>query len=448
VGANAVEAPGPSMPLIQSIASALEKNIGRHGVTDDVLAAMLARAQGALDWLRARHADGALPLLRLPEKRDDLAAITEAARRLSEGASDLVILGTGGSSLGGQTLAQLAWYAVPGVGALGAGPRLHFIDNLDPLSFEAMLAKLPLATARFLAISKSGGTAETLMQTIAVLSALKQAGLDPRGSFLGLSEPARAGKRNGLRDLLGKHQVPMLDHDPGVGGRFSVLSNVGLLPAAALGLDIAAIRQGAAAAFAPVLAKKPPAEVPAALGAALSVALAESKGKTISALMAYCDRLERFTHWYVQLWAESLGKDGKGTTPLAALGPVDQHSQVQLYIGGPRDKLFTVVSVGAAGLGPRIDGELARPAGEGSFAGKSIGDLVAAEGRATAETLANNGCPVRTLHVERLDEASLGELLMHFMLETIVAAHLLGIDAFDQPAVEEGKLLAKKYLTS
>ena len=176
------------------------------------------------------------------------------------------------------------------------------------------------------------------------------------------------------------------------------------------------------------------------------MALADSKN--ISVLMAYCDRLERFTHWYVQLWAESLGKDGKGTTPLAALGPVDQHSQVQLYIGGPRDKLFTVLTVEAAGQGPRMDSELAKLAGEPGFAGKTIGDLVAAEGRATAETLVRNGCPVRTMHLAKLDEASLGELLMHFMLETIVAAHLMGVDAFDQPAVEEGKVLAKKYLTS
>jgi len=436
------------MPLNQSIDSALEKNVGAHGVGDDALVAMLKRAQAALEDLRARHADGSLPLLRLPERQDDLAGIRDAAAGLADGASDVVMLGTGGSSLGGQTLAQLAWWNVPGIGALRAPPRLHFIDNLDPLSFEAMLAKLPLATTRFVAISKSGGTAETLMQSIAALSALNQAGLDPRNGFLGLSEPARPGKRNGLRDLLTKHQVPMLDHDPGVGGRFSVLSNVGLLPAAVLGLDIAAIRTGAAAALAPVLAKKPPAEVPAALGASLAVALAESKGKSISVLMAYCDRLERFTRWYVQLWAESLGKEGKGTTPVAALGPVDQHSQVQLFIAGPRDKLFNVVTVGAAGLGPRMDGELAGLAGEPGFAAKTIGDLAAAEARATAETLANNGCPVRSFHVERLDEAALGELLMHFMLETIVAAHLLGIDAFDQPAVEEGKVLAKKYLTS
>jgi glucose-6-phosphate isomerase len=119
---------------------------------------------------------------------------------------------------------------------------------------------------------------------------------------------------------------------------------------------------------------------------------------------------------------------------------------VQLYIGGPRDKLFTVVTVGAAGLGPRMDGELVRLAGEPGFAGKTIGDLAAAEGRATAETLANNGCPVRTIHLAKLDAQSLGELLMHFMLETIIAAHLFGIDAFDQPAVEEGKVLARRYL--
>jgi len=434
-----------SMPLIQSIESALAKTIGQHGLADGALADALARAEGALDRLRQHYAEGTLPLLRLPEKQDDLAGIKEAAARLSKGATDVVVLGTGGSSLGGQTLAQLAFYAVPGVGALNAAPRLHFIDNLDPVSFDAMLARLPLATARFVAISKSGGTAETLMQTIAVLSALKQAGHDPRAAMVGVSEPAKPGKRNGLRDLLGRHQVPMLDHDPGIGGRFSVLSNVGLLPAAILGLDLAALRRGAAAVLAPLLAKKKPAEVPAALGAALAVALAPAK--PISVLMAYCDRLERFTRWYVQLWAESLGKDGKGTTPLAALGPVDQHSQVQLYIGGPRDKLFTVVTVGAAGLGPRMDGELVRLAGEPGFAGKTIGDLAAAEGRATAETLANNGCPVRTIHLAKLDAQSLGELLMHFMLETIIAAHLFGIDAFDQPAVEEGKVLAKKYLT-
>jgi glucose-6-phosphate isomerase len=235
-----------------------------------------------------------------------------------------------------------------------------------------------------------------------------------------------------------------MDHDPGLGGRYSVLSNVGLLPAAVCGLDIGAIRTGAADALAPVLAGQQPGEVPAAVGAARAAAL--SKSRPMSVLMAYADRLERLTRWYVQLWAESLGKDGKGTTPVAALGPVDQHSQLQLFIGGPRDKLFTVLTVRPAGLGPRMADDLARLAGEPDFAGKAIGDLVAAQGRATAETLAKNGCPVRTIEIARVDERHVGELLMHFMLETIITARLLGLDPFDQPAVEEGKVLAKHYL--
>ena len=436
------------MAIVQSIDSAREQRIGPHGVAEKALNDVLGRAEGALEVLRARHADGSLPLLWLPKTHDDLVPIRDTARRLAENATDVVLLGTGGSSLGGQTLAQLAGHAVPGVGALRAAPRLHFMDNLDPETYGALLGKLPHTTTRFVAISKSGGTAETLMQTIAALTAVKAEGLETRipDIFLGLTEKALPGKTNGLRELLAAHHVPILDHHTGIGGRFSVLSNVGLLPAAMLDLDIAAVREGAGLALAPVLAKKPAAQVPAALGAALAVALAESKGKSISVLMAYADRLERFTRWYVQLWAESLGKNGKGTTPVAALGPVDQHSQVQLFIGGPRDKLFTFVTVAGAGRGPRMEAELAKLAGEPAFGGKTIGDLVAAEGRATAETLVKNGCPVRTIHLPQLNEETLGELLMHFMLETIIAAHLLGVDAFDQPAVEEGKVLAKKYL--
>ncbi len=437
------------MNLQQSIDNARSERIGRHGLSQADLADALGRSERALAWLRARHADGGLRLLRLPVETGDLDTTAAAARRLREGASDIVFLGTGGSSLGGQTLAQLAGWNVPGLGALREPPRVHFMDNLDPATFAALLQRLPLATARFVAISKSGGTAETLMQTCAALAACRDAGLQARIGelFLGVSEPQASGRQNGLRALLTGHGVAMLDHDTGVGGRYSALTNVGLLPAAVLGLDIGAIRAGAAQALSPVLAGRPAAEVPCALGAALTVALAEKCGKPISVVMAYADRLEKFVKWYVQLWAESLGKDGKGTTPLGALGPVDQHSQLQLFIAGPRDKLFTVVTTGTAGQGPRMEAGLMRLAGEDGLAGKTIGDLVAAQGRATAETLAKNGCPVRTLHVARIDERGMGELLMHFMLETIVAAHLLEVDAFDQPAVEEGKILARAYLS-
>jgi glucose-6-phosphate isomerase len=279
-----------------------------------------------------------------------------------------------------------------------------------------------------------------------VLSALETAGLRERAGelLLGLSEPRKEGGKNALRDLLEPEGVAFLDHHTGIGGCYSVLTNVGLLPAAVLGLDVAAIREGAAAAYEP-LCSGDAAKAPAAVGAALNLAFA-MEGKPITVLMAYADRLERFTRWWVQLWAESLGKDGKGSQPVAAIGPVDQHSQQQLYLAGPADKLFTILTVGAAGQGPVIDPELAKRAGEPGFAGKRIGDLVAAQGRATADTLARNGRPTRRMHVEKLDERAMGELLMHFMLETILTGYALGIDPFDQPAVEEGKVLAKKYL--
>ncbi|MBX9827464.1 MAG: glucose-6-phosphate isomerase, partial [Xanthobacteraceae bacterium] len=181
---------------------------------------VLSRTGAALDWLRARYADGKLPLLRLPEQRDDIATILGYAGVLRNGTTDVIFLGTGGSSLGGQTLAQLAGYAVPGVGALRDPPRIHFMDNLDPESYATLLQRLPLKTSRFVAVSKSGGTGETLMQTIAALDAVKAAGLDPHQHFLGITEPAKPGKPNGLRAMLGAHKIEMMEHDTGVGGRF------------------------------------------------------------------------------------------------------------------------------------------------------------------------------------------------------------------------------------
>jgi glucose-6-phosphate isomerase len=423
------------MALQQSIDLALAANIGEAGLPQTALDAARAGVATAAKRLAEDDAGGRLPLLGLPAETRDLDAIRAAAARLRDGAS-----------LGGQTLAQLSDYAVPGLGRFAEAPRVHFLDNLDPTTFGGLLERLPLATSRFVAISKSGGTGETLMQAIAVLSGLDRAGLRARAGdlFLGLSEPRREGVRNGLRDLLEPEGVAFLDHHTGIGGRYSVLTNVGLLPAAVLGLDIGAIRQGAADAYAPFRAGAA-GDAPAAAGAALNLAFA-MEGKAITVLMAYADRLERFTRWWVQLWAESLGKDGKGSQPVAAIGPVDQHSQQQLYLAGPKDKLFTVLTVAAAGQGPEIDAELARRAGEPGFAGRRIGDLVAAQGRATADTLAKNGRPTRRLHVERLDERTMGELVMHFMLETILTGYALGIDPFDQPAVEEGKVLAKRYL--
>ena len=349
------------MPFQQDIENARAETIGAHGVAKAALDDALARCEDALAWLRKQHAEDSLPLLRLPAKTDDLDADRKAAARLRAGASDVVVLGTGGSSLGGQTMAQLAGVGVRGLEPFREGPRVHFMDNLDPATFAVLLAKLPLATSRFIAISKSGGTGETLMQTAAALSAVKAAGLEAphrrtvlrhqrSGEARQAERPARPARSNGARCWSTiRRSAGAIPVSP-ISGCCRRPSSVSISRR---------LRAGAAMTLAPVLAKKPAAEVPAAVGAALNIAAASS-GKNIAVLMAYADRLERFSRWYVQLWAESLGKDGKGTTPLGALGPVDQHSQLQLFIAGPHDKLFTVITTGTAGQGPRIDPELAK----------------------------------------------------------------------------------------
>ena len=168
------------MALQQSIELALATNIGEAGLPQTALDAALVGVGNAAKRLARDDAAGGLPLLRMPRTTDDLDGIREAAARLKDGATDVVFLGTGGSSLGGQTLAQLSDYAVPGLGRFAEAPRVHFLDNLDPQTFGRLLEVLPLATSRFVAISKSGGTGETLMQAIAVLSALDKAGLRAR----------------------------------------------------------------------------------------------------------------------------------------------------------------------------------------------------------------------------------------------------------------------------
>jgi glucose-6-phosphate isomerase len=435
--------------LQQSFDLALESKVGSGGIPDAAFQQALADLGPALAKLKGQADDGSLPLLALPSDTADLAPVKAAAQRLKQGGTtDILVLGTGGSSLGGQTLAQLSGYGIAGLAQLTPGPSVHFIDNLDPETYAALLAKLPLKTTKFVAISKSGGTGETLLQSIAAISALRAAGIDEAGigeRFQGLSEPATPGKLHPLRALLEPFGVPFLDHHTGVGGRYSVLTNCGLLPAAILGLDIEALRAGAAKALAPVLAGQHVRETPAAVGAALHLAAMRS-GKGIAVLMPYADKFALLTRWWVQLWAESLGKDGQGTQPVAALGPVDQHSQQQLYLAGPKDKFFTVLTVGAKGKGPKIDADLAAKIGQDDFAGKTIGDLVAAQGVAMIDTFAKNGCSVRRFHLDHIDETVHGEVLMHFMLETILTGYAMGIDPFDQPAVEEAKLLAKRYL--
>ncbi len=434
----------------QDVSRSLAGTIGATGLAEADFQTYLSASSAALEALRAQHEDGSLPLLRLPERTDDLAACRQALTNFQRGAEDVLIFGTGGSSLGGQALCQLAGYRTPGPGAeqgRAAKPRLHFFDNLDGHTLKLVLRDLNLKTTRFLMISKSGGTPETITQCLASFEALKAAGLEWNMAqhVLALTEPGD-GEKNALRRLAQFHDIPVLDHDPGVGGRYSVLSNVGLLPALMLDLDVEALREGAAEALAPVLEGAAPDACPPAVGAALNVGLAEKCGHTAAVMMPYSDRLRLFSNWFAQLWAESLGKEGKGTAPIAAAGPVDQHSQFQLFNGGPKDKLVTIIMTASAGTGPRISESYASDPLVGYLAGRTIGDLTDAQQRATAETLARNGRAVRTISVDDVSERTLGALLMHFMLETIIAGHLMGVNPFDQPSVEESKVLTRDYL--
>ncbi|HZB93656.1 MAG TPA: glucose-6-phosphate isomerase [Stellaceae bacterium] len=423
------------------IAGCLAETIGDHGLDEDDLDAALARAAPALAELKRLAASGGLPLLQLPEKRDDLARLGAVADEFRRRFAHVLVLGIGGSSLGGQTVAALA---DQGFGPRPGAPCLHFMENIDPAGFAALFAALDPAATGVIAISKSGGTAETLAQLLAVLDWLRQSlgPAAPGDRCLALTEP----RDNPLRRLAAAHGIRCLDHHPGIGGRYSVLSNVGVLPALIAGLDAAALRQGAATVLEATLAARQPRESAPALGAALAVALAERRGIGVTVLMPYVDRLAPFGLWFRQLWAESLGKDGKGTTPVRALGAVDQHSQLQLYLAGPADKLFTLLVLQQDGQGALLPPDLAGDPALAYLAGRRLGDLLAAEQRATATSLLRHGRPTRVLRLPRLDEASLGALFMHFMLETIIAAALWGVDAFDQPAVEQGKVLARQYL--
>ncbi len=415
--------------------------IGDGGLSEDAFTRSLMSAAPAHDRLCQLADAGSLPFLSVAEGLDDLAPLRPLADDWRGRLRDVVILGTGGSSLGGQTLYALC---DRGFGPAGGGPRLHFLDNVDPHTLAALRAAIDFKHTGIIAISKSGGTAETMAQALILLPALADAvGRDnlPAHAVV-ITEP----KPSPLKSLAEQYGLTCFDHDPGIGGRFSVLSLVGLLPALIAGLDVEAVRRGANDVLhATLTAGRVEASAPAT-GAAIAVALLNERRITQSVLLTYNDRLAYFGLWYRQLWAESLGKDGTGTTPIRALGTADHHSQLQLYLAGPSDKMFTIVMPVDAGQGPVMDAEAAHGVGADSLAGHTFGDLLDAAARATAETLTRNGRPVRLIRIATLDEATIGALFMHFMLETIIAADLLGVNAFDQPAVEEGKVLAREYL--
>jgi glucose-6-phosphate isomerase len=376
-----------------------------------------------------------LPMLDLPYTQADFPQIEALCSRIRR-FKHCIILGAGGSSLGGQLLA--AFMQTP---FTSASPKLYFIDNVDPLTLRSMVNDIVLADTFILSISKSGGTAETLLQTNLVIDALvKKIGKDAPAKQIAIITIPQS---NPLRRIAEKYSIPTLAHDPNVGGRFSVLSLVGLIPALLAGADIAQIRSGAASVLDDLFAQAENSNP--ARGAALQMALMQA-GCKINVLMPYADKLRLLGNWYVQTWDESLGKTPLCSKASTAIGSVDQHSQLQLFLEGARDKLITFLHFDKSDHGDAIPAFDESETSLAYMRGKKTGDLIACQQRATIQTLKSKGVAVRELIFGALDEFALGQILMHFMIETILVADLLGVNAYDQPAVEEGKVLAREYM--
>ncbi|HEX4469820.1 MAG TPA: glucose-6-phosphate isomerase [Gemmatimonadaceae bacterium] len=403
--------------------------------------ASFARAHQGFD--RRRAADE-LGFLDLPGNAALHRQSTDYAKRVRGEFDDVVVLGIGGSALGPialrTALLKPQWNALTKE-ERGGWPRLHVLDNVDPRTIAALLDRLELSRSLFIVISKSGGTAETMAQYLVVRGRLQNAvGNDTPRHLVFVTDP----QKGALRTIARAENIPALDIPPNVGGRYSVLTPVGILPAALTGMDTAALLSGAAE-IAKACETESLAKNPSGTFATLQF-LADTKlGRHIHVLMPYSDPLRDIADWFVQLWAESLGKHrtpgdpGIGPTPLAALGATDQHSKVQLFIEGPPDKTVSFIAVDEEAVKleiPKLHSDVKEL---GYLGGHRLGELLDIEQRATAGALARRGRPNLTIHVDKPDAWHLGALFMFLEIATIYAGQLYGINPLDQPGVELGK---------
>jgi glucose-6-phosphate isomerase len=409
-------------------------------------AKQFAEAKRGFDSLRA---SGSVGFVDLPADKKLLDQVTSFTSAAGGRYDDVVILGIGGSALGPIALRTAlrphGWNMLSDTSRDGY-PRVHVLDNVDPETIAALLGRLQLARTLFIVTSKSGGTAETMSQFLIVHARLESAKLDVANHFVFITDP----KQGALRPLAERLKVPALDIPPSVGGRFSVLTPVGTLPAALIGIDVKALLAGAGA-----MAKRCDAEDlaanPAGVYSMLQWLADTHLKKSIAVFMPYSDPLRDFAAWFVQLWAESLGKkrpDGTsvGSTPIPALGATDQHAQVQLFMEGPADKTVTFVAIKERGTDVKIPAGFSDVKELGYLAGHSLSELIDVEQRATAGALARRGRPNMTFHLDRVDASHVGELMMLLEIATAYAGQLYGIDAFNQPGVELGKQFAYALL--
>lgn len=382
----------------------------------------VADAHSQIQERREKHEYG-YEALNLPESVD-----IENIRTTVEpfqGSESIINIGIGGSALGAATLSS----------ALESTTDAYYLDNVDPDRVQNLLTKVDLSKTAINVVSRSGTTAETLANFLVVKEAMSKAGVDwTKRTWI------TTGENGNLRDLAEEHGLPTLKVPDGVSGRFSVLSPVGLATAALQGHDIKAIVEGAAAAEDNLASSL--YESPAYAYGATAYAL-DVRGANVNAVMPYSEALETFAEWFAQLWAESLGKDGVGQTPVRALGATDQHSQLQLYRAGPHDKMVTFVQIA-----DREDYAIPETDLDGLsyLGGSTLGNLIDAEFEATEASLAASNIPNVRIEIDRVDEYCLGELLYSMEAATVMAGELYNVNTFLQPAVEWGKKAARGLL--
>lgn len=390
-----------------------------------------------------------LGFFELPYSSALVAEIQKFADGVGQSFTTVVVLGIGGSALGTlalqQALVKPRWNELDDAGR-EYFPRLYVLDNIDPTTIAALLDRIDVRRTLFNVVSKSGATAETMAQFLIVRERLQQALDDDgyRGHFVLTTDP----EQGVLRALADAEQIASLPIPPNVGGRFSVFSAVGLLPAALIGIDVRSLLQGAAdmddwCRTGNLL------QNPAGLFAALQYLAHTRQGAPIQVMMPYSDRLQLVADWFSQLWAESLGKRVNrrneevftGPTPVKALGVTDQHSQVQLYMEGPFDKTVTLLSVDEQPIDLTIPSAYAEHSSLAYLGGHTLGELLEAERSATAAALARHGRMNLGIHLPALQAHALGQLLMMLQIATVYAGGFYDVNPLDQPGVELGKQL-------
>jgi glucose-6-phosphate isomerase len=416
--------------------NALESAVGAHGIPEPSFSAASGAAQRALDAVESAHQTGKLGFAHLPNTHEPVQQVLQFARE--HAFKNILILGIGGSALGPAALE--AALSPP-----NASRRLVVLDNIDPDFINESLAPLNPAETFVNVIAKSGVTAET-MATFAVVRKWMSDALGPartRERFAVTTDP----EKGDLLAIAQEERFPVFHIPRNVGGRFSVLTPVGTLPAALIGLDVEAMMRGASQAA--EQSRRPFAENPALVAAFIQWILDHQFRKSVLVLFPYSQALWKFAFWFKQLWGESLGKkfDRRehevhcGQTPTAALGVTDQHSQLQLFIEGPNDKSFLFWAVRQFKESLPITHPYSSYDSMGYLQNRTVADLFIAERQATEMAITQAGRPNSTIYVDRVDAATVGGLIMFSQYMTAYAGEFYDVDAFDQPGVEYGKKL-------